>query len=166
MGNEIKFKPATFYLGIVDHLAKAVEGLKPEDMDSERSDQDAKRGHGEIRDGASQRVALVEMEHVTATVEESVMKLPPTKLPPSSEPSDKGKDGDVGPVLSSGSLGPTVSSNHNKATDARFPTILDVSTPTPSTSKEADSHSPPPQQQLRDSKSKDPRPIPTHEVLQ
>jgi triacylglycerol lipase len=29
MGREIKFKPATFYLGIADHLAKAVEGLSP-----------------------------------------------------------------------------------------------------------------------------------------
>lgn len=26
MGREIKFKPATFYLGITDHLARVVEG--------------------------------------------------------------------------------------------------------------------------------------------
>jgi triacylglycerol lipase len=26
MGKEIKFKPATFYLGVADHLAKVVEG--------------------------------------------------------------------------------------------------------------------------------------------
>jgi hypothetical protein len=32
MGREIKFKPATFYLGIADHLAKAVEGLMPGDQ--------------------------------------------------------------------------------------------------------------------------------------
>lgn len=50
MGNEIKFKPATFYLGITDHLAKAVERSKPEDMDAERrGEQDQERGHGEIR---------------------------------------------------------------------------------------------------------------------
>ena len=29
-GREIKFKPATFYLGIVDHLARVVEGQKNE----------------------------------------------------------------------------------------------------------------------------------------
>lgn len=29
MGREIKFKPATFYLGIADHLARVVEGQEP-----------------------------------------------------------------------------------------------------------------------------------------
>ncbi|KAF9654124.1 alpha/beta-hydrolase [Thelephora ganbajun] len=69
MGNEIKFKPATFYLGIVDHLAKAVEGLKQEDMDAGRGggDQDAKRGHGEFVETG----------------------LPPTKSPFSKGPSGK-----------------------------------------------------------------------------
>lgn len=39
MGREIKFKPATFYLGIADHLAKAVEGLKPGDRGDQGKDQ-------------------------------------------------------------------------------------------------------------------------------
>ena len=30
MGREIKFKPATFYLGIADHLARVVEGQGPQ----------------------------------------------------------------------------------------------------------------------------------------
>ena len=34
MGREIKFKPATFYLGIADHLARVVEGQgHPEDSE-------------------------------------------------------------------------------------------------------------------------------------
>jgi len=161
MGNEIKFKPATFYLGIVDHLAKAVEGLKPEDTDADRGVQDQEGGHEEIPDGAPQRVALVEKKQVTVAVEESV-----TKLPPSSEPSDKGKDGDVSPVPSSGSLRPTTSSNNNgKVTDVPPPTILDVSTSTPTKSK-SDSRSPLSQQQSREPEPKDPHSIPTHETLQ
>lgn len=39
MGREIKFKPATFYLGIADHLAKAVEGLQPGDRGDQGKDQ-------------------------------------------------------------------------------------------------------------------------------
>ena len=35
MGREIKFKPATFYLGIADHLARVVEGQgHPEDSEA------------------------------------------------------------------------------------------------------------------------------------
>lgn len=33
MGREIKFKPATFYLGIVDHLARVVEGQQTSQPD-------------------------------------------------------------------------------------------------------------------------------------
>ena len=73
MGNEIKFKPATFYLGIVDHLAKAVEGLKPEDLAVERNagDQGAKHGHGELQ---------VETGQANAAVE-GLTELSPTKEP-------------------------------------------------------------------------------------
>jgi len=38
-GKEIKFKPATFYLGVTDHLAKAVEGQSPNELE-EQADQD------------------------------------------------------------------------------------------------------------------------------
>ena len=38
MGREIKFKPATFYLGIADHLARVVEGQEqPEEGGSRRT---------------------------------------------------------------------------------------------------------------------------------
>ena len=33
MGKEIKFRPATFYMGIVDMLAKEVEGQAPSDAE-------------------------------------------------------------------------------------------------------------------------------------
>ena len=35
MGREIKFKPATFYLGIADHLARVVEGQEQPHPDGE-----------------------------------------------------------------------------------------------------------------------------------
>lgn len=40
MGREIKFKPATFYLGVADHIARAVEGqqlLQSQAADDEES---------------------------------------------------------------------------------------------------------------------------------
>lgn len=87
MGNEIKFKPATFYLGIADHLAKVVEGLEPEDMDPERGegDEDAKRGHGEILDTVPHGVAQRETKQAP-TAEEGLVGFSSTK-----EPSGKGK---------------------------------------------------------------------------
>ena len=42
MGREIKFKPATFYLGIADHLARVVEG-------QEQHEQEAELGEGGAR---------------------------------------------------------------------------------------------------------------------
>lgn len=91
MGNEIKFKPATFYLGIVDHLAKVVEGLKPEDVDVERGEgnQDVKQGHGEILDAATHGVARSETKQAPITAEEGFTGFPSTE-----EPSGKGKDKD------------------------------------------------------------------------
>ena len=116
MGNEIKFKPATFYLGIVDHLAKAVEGLKPEDMTAERTggDQGAKRDHSELLDGASQGV---EAEQATAAPEER-----------STEPSGKGDEEGSGlPTL--GPSEPTVTSKHHNEV-AGVPMIPDPVAPT------------------------------------
>jgi len=43
MGREIKFRPAQFYLGIADHLARVVEGREEEEAKVER--------HGEGREG-------------------------------------------------------------------------------------------------------------------
>ncbi|KAI0756781.1 Alpha/Beta hydrolase protein [Daedaleopsis nitida] len=37
MGREIKFKPATFYLGVADHLARVVEGLEHPEGDEEEN---------------------------------------------------------------------------------------------------------------------------------
>jgi triacylglycerol lipase len=43
-GKEIKFKPATFYLGVIDHLAKAVEGQTRDNM----KNQDFNNGRNQI----------------------------------------------------------------------------------------------------------------------
>ena len=72
MGREIKFKPATFYLGIADHLARVVEGqeqphpdgesdaVRPE-PERETSDERRDRERGEMADslqkGESQAAA-------------------------------------------------------------------------------------------------------------
>ena len=120
MGNEIKFKPATFYLGIVDHLAKAVEGLKPEDVTAESGrDRRPKRGHGELLEGAPQEIAPVETEDLT---ELSSLK----------KPGGKGKANDP-PVLTTtpGPSKPTVTpKHHDKVTAVPLPTILASATST------------------------------------
>ncbi|KAF9786694.1 Alpha/Beta hydrolase protein [Thelephora terrestris] len=110
MGNEIKFKPATFYLGIVDYLAKAVEGLKPDDADEERGG-GAKRGHGEIVDGVSQGET-----NMAPRVGEGVA----SEVHPAKDPlrklSTMGKDKDEGQSSSFNELG--VTPNHgDKATE-------------------------------------------------
>lgn len=61
MGKEIKFRPATFYLGIVDMLAKEVEGQTDEDDSAAAKRTDSPQpvqlafgsADGEIRDGGS-----------------------------------------------------------------------------------------------------------------
>lgn len=112
MGNEIKFKPATFYLGIVDHLAKAVEGLKPEDLAVERNagDQGAKHGHGELQDGASQ----VETGQANAAVEGL------TELSPTKEPNGKWNDNGQG-----------LATTPDSATSTSLVRKLDSNTPLP-----------------------------------
>lgn len=83
MGNEIKFKPATFYLGLVDHLASVVEGLKPEDVTAERGrgDQDVKPGHGVIIDAPPHGAARGETNRVPVTAEEVLTGSSSTKEP-------------------------------------------------------------------------------------
>jgi len=109
MGNEIKFKPATFYLGIVDHLAKAVEGLKPEDVPAERR---PKRGHGELLEGAPQEIAPVETEDLT-------------ELRSLKGPGGKGKDNDPPPSKLT-----VTPKHHDKVTGVPLPTGLDSATST------------------------------------
>ena len=111
MGNEIKFKPATFYLGIVDHLAKAVEGLKPEDMveESDGGDRRAKRGHGELLDGVSQEI-------VPAKAEDGLTE-------PRSTRGGKGKDPEL--ATASGSREPK---HRDKVAGVPLPTTLDSAT--------------------------------------
>ena len=103
MGNKIKFKPATFYLEIVDHLAKAVEGLKPEDEAAGRSG----GGQDELPGSASHGV-----ETKRAPVTSEGLK----ELPSTNKPSGKGKD--ENPRLAT-ILGPK---HHDKAAAA----ILDA----------------------------------------
>ena len=107
MGNEIKFKPATFYLGIVDHLAKAVEGLKPEDLAVERNagDQGAKHGHGELQ---------VETGQANAAVEGL------TELSPTKEPNGKWNDNGQG-----------LTTTPDSATSTSLVRKLDSNTPLP-----------------------------------
>lgn len=107
MGNEIKFKPATFYLGIVDHLAKAVEGLKPEDLAVERNagDQGAKHGHGELQ---------VETGQANAAVEGL------TELSPTKEPNGKWNDNGQG-----------LATTPDSATSTSLVRKLDSNTPLP-----------------------------------
>lgn len=116
MGNEIKFKPATFYLGIVDHLAKVVEGLKLEDVDAERGD-----GHGEILDTVPHEATQREAQQAPTGEGGS------TEFPSLQEPSGKGKDKDPGPAT-------TLGNSHYKPIDVPLPAVVavDISTP-PST---------------------------------
>ena len=44
-GREIKFKPATFYLGVADHLARDVEGQREEEDKSESNISTADPSH-------------------------------------------------------------------------------------------------------------------------
>jgi len=165
MGNEIKFKPATFYLEVVDRLAKAVEGLKPEDMDTERrgGDRDSKRGSGELLDEVPRVVALVETERTVVVVEGDVTEPPPTTLSSLKESSDKGKARDMGPLPTLNSSEPAATPNSNdKATDTSSPTTSSTSA-SPTSACESDSPTSSPQHQSRESEPKDLRPIPLHE---
>lgn len=55
MGREIKFKPATFYLGIADHLARVVEGQSlPEPG---HSNEGGEEDSGEPRPGPSRETS-------------------------------------------------------------------------------------------------------------
>ena len=163
MGNEIKFKPATFYLGVVDHLAKAVEGLKPEDMDAEGGE-GAKRGHGEILDDVTQSTVPGSGTKLASRIEVITAEVHPTN-DPSREPSMKGKGKDASLVFqSSSSTEHKITLNHDDETltGMSLHTTLDVSTST-STHK-PDSHTYPPQQQSQESEPNNPRSIPTRET--
>ncbi|THH28298.1 hypothetical protein EUX98_g5891 [Antrodiella citrinella] len=64
MGREIKFKPATFYLGITDHLARVVEGQERTESSDTESSSEATAGAesneaNEIRQ-ESERVEMAE----------------------------------------------------------------------------------------------------------
>jgi hypothetical protein len=92
MGNKINFKPATFYLGITDHLAKAVEGLKSEDVDlgGGRDERGAKRGRGEILDEVSQGIAQVQPKRAPVGEDGVTTDLHPVKIPTSKRSNTKG----------------------------------------------------------------------------
>ena len=158
MGNEIKFKPATFYLGIVDHLAKAVEGLKPEGTEAERDvgDLNPKRDHGGILDPASHGGVQGETKQAPITPGEGM-----TGFPSAGGTSGKGKNKDPGPAAVSGPNELTVTpKNHGKATDRPLPATAGIATLTPSAC-ESDSPTSPLRQQSRESEPEDPRPVPT-----
>ena len=150
-GNEIKFKPATFYLGIADYLAKAVEGLEPEDVDARRGGdkRTAKRGHGEMLDGVSQGKVQVETEQAPGSGASAL-----TEAHLVDQPSVRGGSESVDPVLGSGL------NHYDGATEISLSTTLEVTTSTQSTNKPSlDTY--PPQKPTPGSKLKDPRLIPT-----
>ena len=70
MGREIKFKPATFYLGIADHLARVVEGQGPQPADETPGAQ-RRESSGERRDREREAMAdsLQKGSEATAAVE-------------------------------------------------------------------------------------------------
>lgn len=61
MGREIKFKPATFYLGIADHLARVVEGAVPQEEPQPASRHGKSRGEREEIEQIRQEGERVEM---------------------------------------------------------------------------------------------------------
>jgi hypothetical protein len=146
MGNEIKFKPATFYLGVADHLAKFVEGLESEDVDTGggKDKRSGERGRGEILDGKSQGVTQVGTNQAPVSEEGVTTEVHPTK---------------------GEGAGMTLSSNHfDRVTDAvSLSATVEVVTSTSSTHK-PESHTYPPEQHTQESKPQDPSPIPARQT--
>lgn len=149
MGNKINFKPATFYLGIMDHLAKTVEGLDA-DAGEGGDRRGAKRGHGEILDSVPHGVATRREEGIATGVH-------PTKAPSSKQPNAKGNGESADPGFSSGP------NRYCGATNVSLSTTLEVTTSTHSTHKPG-SFVYPPRQHTPESKFKDSRPIPTRQT--
>jgi Mg-chelatase subunit ChlI len=56
-GKEIKFKPATFYLGVTDYLAKAVEGQTREDPQQNHTAACQNSSHASYASGNSTQIA-------------------------------------------------------------------------------------------------------------
>lgn len=81
MGKEIKFRPATFYLGIADMLAKEVEGQEDIDGSSEEGDLQGNLPQGNRSGDVAQRQADRETGRASPASKSSV---PPS---PSSESS-------------------------------------------------------------------------------
>ena len=159
MGNEIKFKPATFYLGVADHLAKAVEGLEPEEVDAGRSrdKRGTKRGSEEIPGGVSQGIAQVEPKQAPVFEDNVTTEVHPTDVPAPKQPSTKGQGESADPAPNSGL------NHHEVTTSISLSTILEVTTSTLSTQRPG-SHTYPPQQHTPESKLKDPHPIPARQT--
>jgi hypothetical protein len=78
-GKEIKFKPATFYLGVTDHLAKAVEGLtwdnlKNQDFNNDRNQILLNGQNHDYSDGLSDNTKPSPFE-ITTTIEDDGKKI-------------------------------------------------------------------------------------------
>lgn len=152
-GNEIKFKPATFYLGIADHLAKAVEGLESDDTGAGKG-----RDHlGGTLNAMCQRIALIETNQSLVSEAGATTKLHPSKIPASRQPDTDGSGESTDPVLD---LGP---GHYDKVTDVSLSATLEVTTST-STTHKPDSRIYPRQRDTSESKPKDPCPIPVRQT--
>lgn len=152
MGNEIKFKPATFYLGIADHLAQAVEGLESEDVDATKVTESAERGRGKILVRMSDGINRVETKQALVREECVATEVHPINAHISGQPGAKGRGGIACSDLSSGP------GHYDETTTISLSTALEVTTSIPLGHK-PDSHSYPPQQHTSEPELKDPRPI-------
>ena len=92
-GREIKFKPATFYLGVADHLARVVEGLgECSDENSPEGSKGGSTGESEEDNRSEQRQEESESAKGTRAGEgvkttEGVEHKGPKSTSPSSEDS-------------------------------------------------------------------------------
>src|SRR4051794_17030844 len=59
-GREIEFKPATFYLGVADHLARVVEGIDGEHLGGKSDNPEASKNSGAEGTRAGEGVKTVE----------------------------------------------------------------------------------------------------------
>lgn len=154
MGNEIKYKPATFYLGITDYLAKVVEGLEPEDMDMGRGKgkRRAETGRGEMLDAVPQGMAGVERKQETASEDGSTTGVHPAKVFSSEHSSAQGKGKRADPILGSGP------NRYDGATDTFISTTPEATTSTSTPKPGLDTY--PPRQHTPEPKLEDTRPAP------
>lgn len=74
MGREIKFKPATFYLGIADHLARVVEGQGQEPGEDQSAQEREAEGTRQVDERRDERTEETREEEERAEMLDSLRK--------------------------------------------------------------------------------------------